>query len=159
MSELTTLLVFLLDSQRYALPLEAVERTVRAAAITPLPQAPQIVLGVLDLRGTILPVLNVRRRFRLPERAILPSDQFLIARAGERPVALVIDAAAEVLELSPAQIVAGKALVPGLEHVQGVARMSDGLILIHDLETFLSLDEAAALDRAMSANEEVLHGA
>jgi purine-binding chemotaxis protein CheW len=159
MSELTTLLVFLLDSQRYALPLEVVERTVRAAAITPLPQAPQIVLGVLDLGGTILPVLNVRRRFSLPERDIQPSDQFLIARAGKRPVALVIDAAAEVLELSPGQIVAAAAVAPGLEHIQGVARISDGLILIHDLETFLSLDEATALDRAMSANEEVFHGA
>jgi len=159
MREETQLLVFLLDGQRYALPLETVERTVRAAAITPLPQAPQIVLGVLDVRGTILPVLNVRRRFRLPERDIQPDDQFLIARAGGRPVALVIDAAAEIVELSPAKIVAADAVAPGLEHVQGVARMHDGLILIHDLETFLSLDEADALDRAMSANEEVLHGA
>lgn len=159
MSDVTQLLVFLLDGQRYALPLDAVERTIRAAAITPLPQAPQIVLGVLDLRGTILPVLNVRLRFRLPERDIHPSDQFLIARANERPVALVIDAAAEVLELSSAQIVAADAVAPGLEHVQGVVRISDGLVLIHDLETFLSLNEAAALDRAMNANEEVLHGA
>lgn len=159
MSDVTQLLVFLLDGQRYALPLDAVERTIRAAAITPLPQAPAIVLGVLDLRGTILPVLNVRRRFRLPERDIRPSDQFLIARAGERSVALVIDAAAEVLELSPAQIVAADTLAPGLEHVQGVARMNDRLVLIHDLETFLSLNEAAALNGAMNANEEVLHGA
>lgn len=158
MSEVTQLLVFLLDGQRYAIPLEAVERIVRAAAITPLPQAPEIVLGVLDVRGVVLPVLNIRRRFRLPERDLHPSDQFLIARAASRTVALVIDAAASVIELSPAQIVAATAVAPGLEHVQGVARMNDGLILIHDLETFLSLDEAAALDRAMNS-EEVVHGA
>jgi len=159
MSANTQLLVFFLDGQRYALPLGVVERIVRAAEVTPLPQAPQIVLGALDVAGTVLPVLNVRRRFRLPEREIRPSDQFLIARAGDRPVALAIDAAAEVLELSPVQFVAASAVAPGLEHVQGVARMSDGLILIHDLETFLSLDEAAALDRAVRATEEVLNGA
>lgn len=160
MSIETQLLVFLLDGQRYALPLGAVGRIVRAAEITSLPQAPQIVLGALDVAGTILPVLNIRRRFRLPEREIHPSDQFLIAHAGGRPVALVIDAATGVVELPPAQIVAAATVAPGLEHIQGVARMSDGLILIHDLESFLSLDEAAALDRAMRAQqEEVMHGA
>jgi purine-binding chemotaxis protein CheW len=158
MSEVTQLLVFLLDGQRYAMPLRAVERIVRAAAITPLPQAPEIVLGVLDVRGVILPVLNIRRRFRLPERDVDPADQFLIAHAGNRPVALVIDAAAGVIELPPAQIVAASAVAPGLEHIQGVAKMNDGLVLIHDLESFLSLDEAAALDRAMNPRE-VMHGA
>ncbi|HSI11343.1 MAG TPA: chemotaxis protein CheW [Chthoniobacter sp.] len=159
MSADTQLLVFLLDGQRYALPLGTVERIVRAAEITPLPQAPPIVLGALDVAGTILPVLNMRRRFHLPERAIQPSDQFLLARAGKRPVALVIDAAADVIELPLTQIVPADTVAPGLEHIRGVARMNDGLILIHDLESFLSLDEAAALDRAMNAQEEVLHGA
>lgn len=159
MSADTQLLVFLLDGQRYALPLGVVDRIVRAAEITPLPQAPQIVLGALNVAGTILPVLNVRRRFQLPERDIQPADQFLIAHAGQRPVALAIDIAAEVLELSPAQIVAAATVAPGLEHLQGVAKMPDGLIFIHDLETFLSLDEAAALNRAMQVQEEVLHGA
>ena len=159
MSADTQLLVFLLEGQRYALPLGTVERIVQAAEITPLPQAPPIVLGALDVAGTILPVLNVRRRFRLPERDIHPSDHFLLARAGDRTVALLIDAAADVIELSRTQIIPADAVAPGLEHIQGVARMSDGLILIHDLESFLSLDEAAALDRAMNAQEEVLHGA
>lgn len=160
MSADTQLLVFLIDGQRYAVPLGVVQRVVRAAEITPLPQAPPIVLGMLDVAGSVLPVLNVRSRFRLPEREIRPTDQFLIAHAGQRVVALAIDAAAEVLDLSPAQIVAAPAVAPGLEHIQGVARMQDGLVLIHNLETFLSLNEAAALDRAMQPKEEeVLHGA
>lgn len=160
MSADTQLLVFHLDGQRYALPLDTVERVVRAAEITPLPQAPQIVLGALDIAGTILPVLNVRRRFRLPERDIHPSDQFLIARTRDRRVALVIDAAAEVVKLSTAQLIPAVAVAPGMEHIQGVARMNDGLILIHDLQTFLALEEAVALDRAIHAQEEeVLHGA
>lgn len=159
MSEVTQLLVFLLEGQRYALPLETVERTLRAAAVTTLPQAPGIVLGVLDVHGSIIPVLNIRRRFRLPEREIEPGDQFLLAHAGARRVALVIDAAAEVIELAPTHIVAAEVVAPGLTHIRGVAKRPDGLILIHDLETFLSLDEAAALDRAMQAQEEVSHGA
>lgn len=157
MSEVIQLLVFHLEGQKYALPLEAVNRIVRAAEVTPLPQAPEIVLGVLDVEGEVLPVLNVRRRFRLPERPIRVTDQFLLAQAGARAVVLIVDTAEAVMERLAHEIVEPSSVAPGLEHVRGVVRTSDGLVLIHDLERFLSLEEAAALDSAM--NGEVLHGA
>jgi purine-binding chemotaxis protein CheW len=156
MSEVIQLLVFLLEGQKYALPLGAVNRIVRAAEVTPLPQAPDIVLGVLDVEGTVLPVLNVRRRFRLPERPVRPTDQFLLAQAGARAVVLIVDAAEGLIEGPVEEIVEPSAVAPGLEHVRGVVRTSDGLVLIHDLERFLSLEEAGVLDSAM--NPEVLHG-
>jgi purine-binding chemotaxis protein CheW len=126
-----------------------VERILRAAEITPLPRAPDIVLGALDVEGDVLPVLNLRRRFHLPERPVAVSDQFLIARAGGRRVILVIDEAAGIIEPTPTEMTDAAAVVPGLAQIQGVVRMKDGLVLIQDLEKFLSLDEAAALDRAL----------
>lgn len=157
MNNYVQLLIFCVDGQRYALALEVVERIVRAAEITPLPKAPAIVLGVLDVQGDVLPVLDVRSRFGLPQRDIEPWQQFLIARVASRPMALVIDAAMEVIEVSSTEIIAAEQIVPGMEHVRGVAVLDDGLVLIHDLEQFLSLDEAAALEAAM--NVEVAHGA
>src|SRR5881394_2012600 len=115
MSELTQLVIFRLDDERYALPLAVVERIVRAAELTPLPKAPTIVLGVIDLEGRVLPVLNVRRRFRLPERQIIPADQFLIARIEWRTVVLVVDEAQAVIERSPTDIVGATQIMPGLE--------------------------------------------
>lgn len=156
MSALTQLVVFRLDDQRYAMSLVAVERIVRAVEVTALPEAPAIVLGVIDLAGHVLPVLNIRRRFRLPEREISPADQFLIARTARRGVALVVDEAQEVIERPDTEIIGPAQIVPGLEQIQGVVKLHDGLVLIHDLETFLSLDEARALDEAL--NEEVTHG-
>src|SRR5882724_6196846 len=120
MSELTQLVVFRLDEKRYGLRLAVVERIVRAVEITPLPKAPTIVLGVIDLEGRVLPVLNVRRRFRLPEREIGPDDQFLIAQTERRTVVLAVDEAQEVIERSPAEIV-GAAQIDhflGLIHCQ-----------------------------------------
>ena len=155
MSELTQLVVFRLDEERYALRLAVVERIVRAAEVTPLPNAPTIVLGLIDVEGRVLPVLNVRRRFRLPEREIRPADQFLIARTEWRTVVLAVDEAEGVIERSPAEIVRSAQIVPGLEQIQGVVKLDDGLVLIHDLESFLSLDEARYLDEAMS--QEVAH--
>ena len=149
MSETPQWVVFRLEQTRYALALAAVERIVRAVAITPLPKAPPIVLGVIDVEGQILPVLNLRRRFRLPEREMGPSDQFIIARTVPRTVTLCIDAAEGVIERPTHTIVQPDSIVPGLDHLQGVIQLEDGLVLIHDLEQFLALDEARALDKAL----------
>lgn len=153
MNELIQLVVFCLDEQRYALPLASVERAVRAVEVTALPNAPPIVLGVIDVEGRVLPVLNIRRRFRLPEREIRPVDQFLIAQTAPRTVALVVDEAKEVIERAQSTVISSTRIVPGLDHIEGVIKLDDGLVLIHDLERFLSLDEARALDVAMSQDE------
>jgi purine-binding chemotaxis protein CheW len=156
MSQLSQYLVFRLNEQRYAVPLRVVERIVNAAEITPLPKAPEIVLGVLDIAGEVRPVLSLRRRFRKTDRTLRPSDQFLLAQAGSRPVALVIDEAEGVREFADGIIIQAHGIVPGLQQIQGVAVLEDGLVLIHDLEKFLSLDEAAALDAALPAS--LAHG-
>lgn len=141
---------FSLQGQRYGLKLEAVERVVPVVEIQPLPKAPEIVLGVINIQGRIVPVANVRRRFRIPEREIALSDRLILARTRTRQVALLVDAVLGVLELSDVQTTAAGAIVPGLDYVDGVAKLPDGLLFIHDLNTFLSFDEAGALDEALA---------
>jgi purine-binding chemotaxis protein CheW len=151
MTESVELVVFRLDDQRYALRLGAADRFVRAVEVTPLPGAPAIVLGAIDVGGSVLPVLSLRRRFGLPEREIDVTDQFLIARTSSRAVALVVDEALGVITV-PAEVVTGAGrIVPGLDHVGGVVTLDDGLVLIHDLETCLSLDEERALAKTFDA--------
>jgi purine-binding chemotaxis protein CheW len=156
MKKFISLVVFRIDRQRYAIELDVVERIIRAVEVTPLPHAPSIVIGVIDMEGHVLPVLNLRRRFRLAERAITPSDQFLIARTAARTVALVVDITEGVIDVAGAGIVDANQVVPGVGQIRGVVHREDGLVLIHDLEAFLSLEEGEALDRAMS--EEAVHG-
>lgn len=148
--------VFRLDGQRYALPLGAVERIVRAVELTPLPNAPAIVLGVINVAGRVLPLLNLRRRFGLQEREISPADQFLIARTPRRGVALVVDDAQEVIDYPESAVIASGRIIPELEHIRGVVTLDDGLVLIHDLERCLSLDEERELANAM--NPDTAHG-
>jgi len=149
MSELTNLIVFRLGAQRYAVPVAVVQRIVRAVAVTPLPKAPIIVLGVIDLEGQVLPVLNIRRRIGLPDQDIRLTDQFLIVQTVQRAVVLVIDEAQGVIERPSAEIVSPARIIPGLEQVQGVIKLQDGLALIYNLEMLLSLDEGRSLDEAM----------
>jgi purine-binding chemotaxis protein CheW len=145
----TQWVLFALDAGRYALPLAAIERIVRAAEYTPLPRAPAAVLGAIDVAGHILPVFNLRNRFELPERPLALTDQFIIARTARRSVVLAVDTALGVID-EPAQGVIDSArLAPGLPHIRGVLSLPDGLVLIQDLERFLSADETTALDSAI----------
>ena len=141
--------VFTLDEQRYALHLHAVTRVVRTVEITPLPKAPEIVRGVVNVQGQVIPVVDIRKRFRLPERETELSDQLIIASTARRSVALVVDAVAGVIEHSSQEMIPPEKILPGTEYIEGVIRLEDGLVLIHDLDKFLSLEEDQELDAAL----------
>lgn len=149
MKEQDSLFVFTLDGQRYALPLPAVDRVVRMVAITPLPNAPDIVLGVVNFQGRVIPVINMRRRFCLPEREIALTDQLVVAHTARRPVALVADAVLDVIACPAQSLIAAEEVLPDIEYVEGVVKLADGLILIHDLDKFLSLEEENFLAQAL----------
>lgn len=151
MEESQQLLVFTLDEQRYALHLHAVERVLPIMEITPLPKAPEIVLGVINTGGRVIAVVDARRRFGLPARERTLSDHLIIAKTAVRSVALVADAVTGVMELPGKAFVPAQSIVPGMEHVEGVLKCDDGLVLIHDLEKFLSLAEEKPLQRALKA--------
>ena len=149
MNDSDQLVVFTLDEHRYALPLSAVDRAVRMVEITPLPKAPEIVLGAINLAGRIVPVLNIRKRFHLSERKPGLGDQLLIARTPGRTVALAVDAVDSVVQRSPDEVIAPPTIVPGLEYLAGVVKLADGMLFIHDLDRFLSLEEEQALEAAI----------
>jgi purine-binding chemotaxis protein CheW len=142
-------LIFQLDAYRFGIAAADVVETVRAVMIAALPKAPPIVEGVINLRGRILPVLDIRARFRLPPKPIDPDDHLIIARTSERVVALRVDRVSDFASISDADIVHA-ADVPSVgAMVTGVAKLSDGLVIIHDFAAFLTGAESAALD-AMS---------
>jgi len=144
-------LVFEVAGQAYGLPTADVRELVRAVAITPLPNAPPAIEGVVDVRGQVLPVLDVRARFGLPARALDPSDHFIVATAGARGVILRVDRASHLALVDQSAVQAPDTLGASATYVAGVARIEGGLVLIHDLATFLSAAETAALDTAMGA--------
>ena len=149
-----SLLLFTLDTHRFALPLAQVRETVRAVAITPLAGAPGVVEGVIDVRGTVTPVLDLRARFGLPPRPVSPDDHLVLAMAGDRPVALRVDRATDVATVSDEAITAAAPDDPATRHLAGVARLADGLVLIGDLAAFLSQGERAAMERALGGEAE-----
>ena len=155
MNESNEYVVFALDERRYALPLPSVERAVRAVEVTPLPRCPEIVLGVIDMQGQVIPVINMRKRFGLQERDVDLGDQLLIAHTTKRTVALLVDSVMEVVKRSGEDVVATDKIVPGTAYVDGVVRVDEGLALIYDLDTVLSLEEEDALKDAIRETSKV----
>lgn len=144
------IVIFTLGEPRCALPLARVERVIRAVEISPLPKAPDIILGVINAAGTLIPVIDVRRRFRFPERALSVNDRYIIAKTANRSVALVVDGVDEISEITAEEMVQAEQCQPFAEHLKGVAKIKGNLIMIYDLDQFLSLDEEQALDSAIA---------
>jgi len=143
-------LVVDMDGQRYGFPAAGVREVLQAVTVTPLPSAPPIVEGVVDVRGEVLPVLDVRRRFRHPARPLSASDHLVAAWAGERVVVVRVERALDRVRLEPRQVEEARRVVPEETRVAGIARLPDGLVLIHHLGSFLEVGEGEALDAALA---------
>ena len=148
------ILSFQLAGESYGLNARDVQAVAQAVAVVPLSGAPGLVEGVIDVHGTVTPVLDVRRRFGHPTVDVDPSHHFILARAGNRDVAFHVDHATELVSVAPEAITAGDGVMPGGgELMAGVARLPDGLVVIHDLHGFLSDADAAALDEALAQKQ------
>lgn len=142
-------MAFILASERFALPAESVVEVVRAVAMATLPGAPAIVEGAINFRSRVVPVLDIRQRFRLPPSALSPDQHLIVAKANDRLVALRVDQAETLIDLAP-EAIETAGLPAHLDLVMGIARLPDGLLVIHDLVSFLSADEGLVLDKVLA---------
>ena len=143
------LVLFTLDDRRIALKLFSVERVIRAVVIAPLPGAPSIVLGVINVEGTVVPVVDMRSRFGLSARPPDIDDQYILVRTSTRILAVVADEVKGAIEADMENVVKGDTVLPGLDYVEGILKLKGKIALIHDLDRFLSLEEEKALDSAL----------
>ena len=143
------LIVFTLDDQMLALSISSVNRVIRVVGITPLPKGPDIVIGIINMQGNIIPVVNIRKRFCLPERDINLNDQIIITHTSKRTIGIVVNSVIGLIESAEEKIVTSEAIVPGIDYVEGVVKLEDGLLIIHDIEKFLSIEEEVAIDNAV----------
>lgn len=137
---------FTLDGRRFALPLDAVETVVRAVEVTTLPGAPRSVLGVVDVRGRVVPVLDIRALLSLHRREVGPDDLFVIARSPRWTLALPVDQVTGVLAPEGGEV-RTSSLVEGIEGTEGIIPSDDGLVLVEDLDALVGACSAESLGR------------
>lgn len=150
---LQTFVICHLDAFRFAIPAVDVREIHPAVAVTPLAGAPEAIGGVVDVRGTLVPVLDLRSRLGLEPRELTPSDVFVRVSLEDRELLLLVDHVSDVERISAAARERSEELVPGARYIREVGRDQHGPIVVHDLDTFLSADELVDLDAALDELE------
>ena len=133
------LVTFQLEDRSYAVPLDKVESVQRMVAVSPVPSAPHWMPGVIDLRGTVVPVVDLRQRLGHSQRPPRLDDRLLIVDLAGRVMALVVDEVREVLEITRRELEDSTDLLPSA--VSAVVRRDAGdLLLVVDLDQVVPND-------------------
>jgi purine-binding chemotaxis protein CheW len=144
--------VFTLDKQLYALSLHAVLKVIHTVEIRHLPEAPEIIAGIINIKGRIIPVADIRKRLGLPTREIDLNDKIIIADTGKREIAINVDTVTGIQDIESLQLAFNNENRKFAEHIRGVAKIDDDLVLIYDLGHFLNLDEETELKKSLNNN-------
>ncbi|MEI7744656.1 MAG: chemotaxis protein CheW [Chloroflexota bacterium] len=144
----TQIVVFALGEERYGLEISAVYEIIRPQPITAVPQAPPSVEGVINLRGRIIPVVNLRFRFGLKDEAAGASSRIVVCDANGNRVGLIVDGVSEVLMVPDDAIEETPAIAVGsaTEYVRGVAKLDDQMIILLDLVHLFAAGEVGAIE-------------
>ena len=125
-----------------------VQRVVQAVEIQPLPDVPDTVAGLINVQGSIVPVLNTRKRLGLPERSLALTDLFIIALADKREIALIADSVPGIVEYADDQLIELEEMMADKEPAT-VLRIVDGLLLLYNPDKSLSVGEWSNLAIAL----------
>jgi len=153
------LVVFELANEFYGVDISAVNTIIRMQEITEIPRTPEFVEGVINLRGSIVPVIDLRKRFGLPVGDITKASRIVVVEAARQMIGMVVDAVVETLRLSSDAIEPPSPVVASLdaEYLRGVGKQDDRLVILLDLDKVLSAKEAeslAKLDKRTKAGQE-----
>ncbi|MBC7672115.1 MAG: purine-binding chemotaxis protein CheW [Polaromonas sp.] len=152
------LVTFRLGDDHFAADVHAVERVLRYAAPTSVPDMPEYIEGVMDYLGRVVPLVNLRRRFELPVMPPGPETRTLILNVSGEWIGVVVDSVTEVAPFDPARVAPPPKLFRGLaaEYLKGIVRHGDRLVIYLDVEQLLSTTERIALQR--SGTEALANG-
>ena len=145
--DLLQLVSFVIENEEFGIDILKVQEIIRPVKITRVPNAPAFVEGVINLRGRIVPVVDLRKRFGLPERAQDPHTRIIVVELVDKVVGFMMDAVKEVIRVDRSVIEPPPDLAIGIDthYIKGVVRLEDRLLILLELEEMLSADEKKTL--------------
>ena len=146
------LVVFELANEHYGLDISTVEGIIKMQAITKMPQAPVFVEGVTNLRGTVVPVIDLRKRFSLPVLEHTKDTRIVVVYMEKTKIGMIVDGVSEVLRIPEESIEATPPMVSNVNtaFIRGIAKLDGRLVTLLDLTKVLSLEEQAVMLKSSS---------
>jgi len=146
-AELLQLVTFKIGDEEFGVDILRVQEIIRTMEITKVPRAPVFVEGVINLRGKVIPILDLRKRFGLDARDHDKDTRIIVIEMQAMIVGFVVDSVSEVLRIPSNTVEPPPPVVAGLEseYIRGVGKLPDRLLILLDLNRLLSRDEHAGL--------------
>lgn len=140
------LVIFRLAREEYGLPIKKVQEINRLVPITKLPQAPSFMEGVINLRGRIIPVVDLRKRFQLTTTEYDDDTRIIIVEVNGQTVGVIVDAVNEVVRLGTSNIEPPPpSFILDAQYVNGVGKLEERLLILLDIDKILTTQEEIAL--------------
>lgn len=138
---------FHLGKEEFAVPILQIQEINRLVEITRVPKSPDFVEGVINLRGKVIPIIDLRKRFSLPQAELGRYTRIVVVNMDSRMIGLIVDSVSEVLRLSQDAIEPPPPVVAGIEseYIRGLGKLEGRLLILLDLNKILSRDESKAL--------------
>jgi purine-binding chemotaxis protein CheW len=148
LSDTIQVVSFKLGSEEYGVDIAQVQEINRMVAITHVPRAPQFMEGVINLRGQLIPIIDLRARFGMPRAEHTKNTRIVVTEIGAKRVGMVVDSVSEVLRLETQHIEDAPEMITGVdtEYIRGVGKIEDRLIILLDLARIISGAEKRELD-------------
>lgn len=150
MGEELKVIVFALGTEQYGIEVDKVRTIERMMPITRVPKTPAFIKGVINLRGVVIPVLDLRGRFGLPETEPTENSRIIIVAANDLEVGFIVDSANDVIDIDSDTIDSPPEVVGGIKakYLRGVAKLSENQLLIMlNLAEVLNKDEIIQLEQ------------
>lgn len=148
MAEELQLVSFNLDSEEFGVDIGVVQEIVRMPEITKVPRSPEFVEGVVNLRGKIIPVVDLRKRFGLPVTEATKSTRIIVVAVSGRTIGMIVDGVSEVMRISSEAVEPTPEMVASsvdATYLKGIAKLDGRLLILLDLNLVLSSDETRQL--------------
>lgn len=146
--ELLQLVSFNIGSEEFGVDILKVQEINRMVEITKVPQAPTYVEGVINLRGKVIPIVDLRKRFNLDIKEYDKNTRIVVVDISGNIMGMVVDSVSEVLRLPADTIEPPPEIITGInsEYIKGVAKLEDRLLIFLDLSKVIDFTELAAME-------------
>ncbi len=150
------LILISIGSAFYAIDIMKIVEIIKYMPVTPVPRAPEFLEGVIDLRGDIIPVIDMRKRFEIPAGTLHEKTRIVIIRVVDKIAGLIVDGVREVLRVPTAKVLPPPKIVQGIEseYLSGVVSDRGRIILVLNLDRILTSTERVQFKNLVFKNQK-----
>ncbi len=136
---------FCIANQEYGIDIMKVQEIILMGEITQVPEVPVYIKGVINLRGNVIPIIDLRRRFNLAEEEVNEETRIIVVNVNKKTIGIVVDAVNEVLRTGHSEIEPPPSTIMGLgrDYLKGLIKLEKRLLILLDIDKILSLAELA----------------